>query len=73
MKNNHIETGLSRRQWVGLAAGGLATGLLPFAGWADSGATTLRSIKGRNAAMALGFNLKSTVTTNPLIGTNFLA
>jgi len=48
MKHNPIETGLSRRQWVGLAAGGLATGLLPFAGWADSGVITLRSIKGRN-------------------------
>lgn len=36
MKKIRLDGALSRRQWMGVAAGGLAAGLVPFAGWADS-------------------------------------
>ncbi len=35
MTNQRIKGALSRRQLMGLAAGGLAAGLLPLTGWAD--------------------------------------
>ena len=36
MKKIQISGELSRRQWMGVAAGGLVAGLVPFAGWADN-------------------------------------
>ncbi|MGM9427381.1 FAD-dependent oxidoreductase [Hydrogenophaga sp. MI9] len=36
MKKIQLSGELSRRQWMGVAAGGLAAGLVPFAGWADN-------------------------------------
>ncbi|MBL8388310.1 MAG: FAD-dependent oxidoreductase [Hydrogenophaga sp.] len=36
MKKIRIDGALSRRQWMGITASGLATGMVPFAGWADS-------------------------------------
>ena len=46
MNDKSLDRALSRRQLMGLAAGGLATGLLPLKGWADdegksSSSTTL--------------------------------
>ena len=35
-----LDADLSRRQWLGVAAGGLAAGLVPFSGWADSSSRT---------------------------------
>ena len=35
MTNENIKGGLSRRQILGWAGGGIAAGMLPLAGWAD--------------------------------------
>lgn len=35
MKSKHLQSGLSRRHVLGIAASGLAASLLPVAGWAD--------------------------------------
>lgn len=44
MKHAFTPESLSRRQWLGAAAGGLALGLAPFTGWAD-GDTGSRSMR----------------------------
>ena len=36
MQHSDIQNPLSRRQWLGLAAGGVAAGVFPLTGWADS-------------------------------------
>lgn len=43
MTNQRIRGMLSRRQLVGLAAGGLTAGLLPLTGWADDESTSTSS------------------------------
>lgn len=43
MNKMRITSELSRRQWLGVAGGGLAAGLLPFSGWADSSSGRTRA------------------------------
>ena len=43
MKNSQLQLALSRRNILGIAASGLAAGLLPAVGWADATFHAIRS------------------------------